>query len=38
MKEGVLYRIKCDECKTKGKEVDYWGKQGEIALQEGENI
>ena len=28
MKEGVLYRIKCDDCRTKGKEVEYWGETG----------
>ena len=36
MKESVLYNIKCDDCKTRGKEVNYWGKQGEMAsLEEG---
>ena len=35
MKEGVLYRIKCDECKTKGKEVEYWGETGRDSFARG---
>ena len=35
MKEGVLYRIKCDECKLRGKEVEYWGETGRDSFVRG---
>ena len=35
MKEGVLYRIKCDDCRTKGKEVEYWGETGRDSYTRG---
>ena len=28
MKEGVLYQIQCEECKTRGRQVEYWGETG----------
>ena len=28
MKEGVLYQIRCEECKTRGRGVEYWGETG----------
>ena len=28
MKEGVLYNITCEECKTREKKAEYWGETG----------
>ena len=28
MKESILYRITCDDCKGKGRKVEYWGETG----------
>ena len=28
MKESVLYNIRCDECKERGKKAEYWGETG----------
>ena len=28
MRESVLYKIECDECKTRGKVAEYWGETG----------
>ena len=39
MKESVLYNIRCDECKERGKKAEYGGgKQGEMDIYEEGNI
>ena len=35
MKEGVLYLIKYEECKTRGKEIEYWGETGRDCFARG---
>ena len=35
MKEGVVYQIRCEDCKTKGKEVEYWGETGRDSYARG---
>ena len=35
MREGVLYRIRCDDCKSKGRDVEYWGETGRDSYTRG---
>ena len=38
MKEGVLYIIRCDDCKVEGREVEYWGETGRDGFIRGGSI
>ena len=39
MKEGVLYCIRCEECKRRGREVEYRGETGrDCFVRGGEHI
>ena len=35
MKEGALYSIRCDKCKERERDVEYWGETGRDCYSRG---